>query len=375
MVITLICDVFGAENNGTTITAKRLIEGLQKRGHSVRMVSTFESDDEMFYTVPKRSFGPFDNYVAKNGVSLAKKDEDTIRKAITGADIVHILLPFVCGAVAVKICKELNVPFTTAFHAQAENVTTHFGMKNFRLANKLVYHIFKNKLFAHTNYIHCPTKFIADTIEKEGYTAKKYIISNGVSKVFKRSKVSKPKEFSDKFVILTSGRYSKEKCHDLIIKAMKYSKHAEKIQLIFAGHGPLKEKYQKLSKKLKNPLRLCFLKKEELNQTINYSDLYVHPADIEIEGISCIEALTCGKVPIVSDSDRAATKFFALDNRSIFKKGNAKDLAQKIDYFIENPNVLKDLSNKYEEMAKQFDIDACHDKIVQMFEDCINESK
>ncbi len=39
MKITIVADVLGQENNGTTITCKRLIENLKMRGHEVKVVS------------------------------------------------------------------------------------------------------------------------------------------------------------------------------------------------------------------------------------------------------------------------------------------------------------------------------------------------
>ena len=40
MKITIIADVLGEENNGTSITATRLIANLKKRGHEVYVVSS-----------------------------------------------------------------------------------------------------------------------------------------------------------------------------------------------------------------------------------------------------------------------------------------------------------------------------------------------
>ena len=73
-------------------------------------------------------------------------------------------------------------------------------------------------------------------------------------------------------------------------------------------------------------------------------DLYCHPAEIEAEAISCIEAIACGKVPIIANSPRCATKAFAVDERSLFKVNDSKDLARKIDHFIEHPEEIKELS-------------------------------
>lgn len=89
------------------------------------------------------------------------------------------------------------------------------------------------------------------------------------------------------------GRLSREKRQDLLIKAIGTSKYNKNIQLILCGKGPWKKHLQKLSKKyLANPVKFEFLPQPELLKVINYSDLYVHASDAEIEAISCMEAFT-----------------------------------------------------------------------------------
>ena len=38
MIITVVCDVLGEENNGTTVAAMNLIKFLQQKGHTVRIL-------------------------------------------------------------------------------------------------------------------------------------------------------------------------------------------------------------------------------------------------------------------------------------------------------------------------------------------------
>ena len=378
MNITIVADVLGTENNGTTITIKRLINGLVERGHKLTVVSPYkdeQSQNPKYLSVDIRNFGIVHSYIVKNGVELGKPDKETIRNAIEGADIVHIELPFKMGKAAAKICQELDIPFTAGFHCQPENFSSHLGLKNSVLANKCLYLYYRNNFYKQVKHIHCPTQFIADELNKNNYTAKKYAISNGVVPTYKKKDVEKPEEFKDKYLVLFIGRMSKEKRHDLLIKAMKHSKYSDKIQLVFAGCGPLEEKVIKMGSKLKNPPIIGFYTKEELSDIINYCDLYCHPSDIEIEAISCIEALTCGLVPVISNSPRSATRFFAQDERSLFKVGDAKDLAKKIDYWIEHGDEKEQMSDVYIEYAKRFNIDSCIDQMVEMFNEAIEEHK
>lgn len=369
MKITIIADVYGQGNNGTSITAKRFVENLKALGHDVRVVSADENSDVV---LGKRNFHCFNKYIEKqNGVALAEPDDKKMREAIADSDVVHILLPFKCGKHAIKICQELEVPYTTAFHCQPENVSSHIGMKNWTWLNDKLYKYFLKGFYKDVHFIHCPSKFIADELTAHKYKAQKYVISNGVAQHIKPMKIEKPAKYKDKFVILNVARYSNEKRQDLLIKAVAYSKYSDKIQLIFGGNGPLKKKLEKMGSVLKNPPIFAFFDKEELPKVLNYADLYVHPSDIEIEGISCLEAITCGQVPIISNSARTATKQFALTDKCLFEAGDAKDLAAKIDYFIEHPEEKAELKKKYIEYAKQFSIDVCIKQMEQMLKDAI----
>lgn len=320
MKITIVADVLGQENNGTTATILRLIDGLVRRGHQVNVVSPRADEGSVnpkYYTLDIRHFGVFDNYIKRNGVELGKPDNEILRQAIEGADVVHIELPFKVGIAALKICNELDIPCTSAFHCQAENITSHIHMKNFELLNRAIYRRFNRRFYKRVGYIHCPSEFIKSELDKNHYKARKFAISNGVIHDFTKTAVDKPDEIKDKFVITFIGRFSREKCHDVLIKAVKLSKYCDKIQLIFAGGGPLENKIRKLGSNLKNPPIMGYYPKEKLNRIINYSDLYVHPSDIEIEAIACLEAITCGVVPVIANSKKSATRHFAFDEKSV----------------------------------------------------------
>lgn len=371
MKITIVADVLGEENNGTTITAKRLIQHLKERGHAVRVISPSEEDGEGFIRVPKINFGIFNSYVAKNGVELAKPNEDMIRETIKDSDVVHILMPFFLGNVAIKMCRENGIPVTTAFHVQPENVSCHFGLQKSAFVNRRIYKFFHKHFYAYTEYIHCPTRFIAEELKKHGYKQDLRVISNGVDELYRAECGEKPERYRGKFCILSTGRLTKEKCQKLLIEAVKKSRHADEIQLFIAGQGPLLKKLVKAGEDLKNPPVIGFHPKEELVKMINYCDLYCHPSYAEIESIACVEAITCGLVPVISDSKKSAARYFALRPECLFSAGNSANLAQKIDYMIEHPEFRETLRTEYAEYAKQFALEKCIDEMEKMFTDAV----
>lgn len=368
MKILIVADVLGEKNNGTTMAAYNLIEALTKRGHQVSILCC-DGDKKGrngFFVCDTINFGIFNGYVAKNGVSLAKADELTIRKALKGVDLVHCMMPFSLGAHAAKIANSLNIPITAGFHVQAENFTSHFFAMRLTVVNPTVYRVFWRKLYRFCDAIHFPTKFIEHDFERAVGPTNGYVISNGVKKTFTRIHVNKPDALRDKFCILYTGRYSKEKYHKVLIEAMKYTKYEKDIQLIFAGDGPQRKHIKKMSKHLSNEPILGTYSQEELIRVINYSDLYVHCAYAELESIACLEAISCGLVPLINNTKRTATKNFALDDNNLFECNNAKDLAKKIDYWIEHPEEKKVRSDEYLDFTKHFEFEHCMDRMEKM---------
>ena len=101
----------------------------------------------------------------------------------------------------------------------------------------------------------------------------------------------------------------------------------------------------------------------------------MHTAIIEIEAISCMEAIASGLVPVICNSERSATRFFALDDNNLFRKNDAEDLARKIDFWYEHPELKKQYSEKYANLRAEFSQEACMQRMEKMLLDAIGEHK
>ncbi|MDD7676594.1 MAG: glycosyltransferase [Eubacteriales bacterium] len=376
MKVTVICEVLGTANNGTSVAAYNLINYLKSRGHEVTVVCPDEQHrgEPGYAILPPTNLTMFSGIFEKNNVVLSRYDEEIITNAIKDADVVHILVPLFISRKTSKLVKRLGKPLTAGFHAQAENFSVHIGLKDCRIVNHIIYKWYDKNVFCRADAIHYPTQFIRDVFEKEvKRKTPGYVISNGVNSIFKPTPTAKPEQFRDKFCILFIGRLSNEKSHMVLLRAVEKSKYSDRIQLFFAGNGP---KYQKIKsygdKHLKNPPIINFYSRTDLVKLINFCDLYCHPAEIEIEAIACLEAICCGLVPIIADSPRCATKSFALDERCLFRVNDSLDLAAKIDYFIENPAKIQKLRQLYLNESTSFEQTACMEKMEQMLMDQIH---
>ena len=377
MIVTVVCDVLGEENNGTTIAAMNLIRYLRGQGHEVRVVCPDKSreGEDGFYVMPQLNVGPLNGYVQKNGVSIARPDRNVLQEAIGDADIVHLMIPFMVSKAALSCAKRLGKPVSAGFHCQAENITNHLFLMNSPVANDLTYKAMYRLVYQYVDAIHYPTQFIRDVFEAEVGPTPGYVISNGVNSRFVKTPVERPPAWEGKFVILSTGRYSKEKSQHVLLEAVQRSAHEGEIQLVLAGEGPLRDTLERAGRALTNPPVLRFCSREEMVETINSADLYVHPAEIEIEAISCLEAISCGLVPVIADSPRSATRFFARGEQNLFRCNDPADLAEKIDWWIEHPAERAACSADYQGYTRQFEQSRCMAAMEQMLLDTVAKAR
>ncbi|MBQ9276109.1 MAG: glycosyltransferase [Clostridia bacterium] len=378
MKIAVVYDIYGRENNGSAVVAYNLIRFLQAQGHEVRILCADQNSKGKpdHWVVPNLNFGKMLNaYVNKVGVTLAKPQNRIIKAALYGVDAVHIMMPLTLGLAAVKIAHEMKLPITAGFHMQAQNFTAYFKLNWSKAANEIAYSYMWQNFYRYCTCIHYPTEFIRNEFETSiGQKTPGYVISNGIHSYVKRRPAEKPDELKDKIVVLTTGRYATEKSQDTLIKAVALSKYKDKIQLILGGEGAKEGLYRQLAKELPIQPIFKFYSRTEIIDVLNYADIYVHPAQIELEGISCLEAIAVGKLTIVSDSKLSATRYFAIDDSCIFKNRDEKDLARVLDYWIENPEKRAEYADKYLNRAVAYDQDSCMHRMEGMINDAINQA-
>ncbi len=369
MKIVLVVDQYDHSNNGTTITARRFAEQLRRRGHRVKVLAAGEPEPDKI-TVPIHTIPFFQPLVDAQGMCFAEPVDEAYYQAFKDADIVHFYMPFRFCRRGESIARQMHIPTIAAFHVQPENITSSIGLGKQEWANRFLYWWFKDVFYNRFHSIHCPSQFIAQQLQQHGYDAKLYVISNGVDNAF-RPPQRPVVRTDDTLRVLMVGRLSEEKRQDLIIKAAQLSRHKQQIQLIFAGKGPLQKKYESLGATLPRKPVFGFYKQDELIELIHSCDLYVHASDAEIEGISCIEAFTCGLVPVISDAKLSATHQFALDPRCIFRAGDAQSLAQQMDYWFEHPVEKAEMSRRYAAYGDTMRVEHCVQQAEEMYSETI----
>lgn len=373
MNIVFVLDHYNSKTDGTILTAERFEKELIRQGHSVKIVS-FGVLGENKYGLKENSLPIVSAIAKKSNVHFAKFNKKIIAKAFEGADVVHLFMPFSLERRALRLARRMGIAVSAAFHVHPDNVLRNVGIKRLSVLTRFIFWLWRKNFYDKVNYIHCPSEFTAKELIKHKYRAKLYVISNGVAPYFVPK--SKPGYARDRrFEILMVGRLSAEKRQDLLIKAVETSKYKDIINITFAGSGPYKEKYQNMARKLVNEPTFAFMDQESLLKKIYASDLYIHAADVEIEGISCIEAFSCGLVPVIGRAEKSAAKQFIIDDRCGFESDNYEMLRERIEYFIENPDELSELSLAYCQFSQKYRLEDSVKAIVSMFEEAIQYYK
>lgn len=375
MKIAIVIDIYQDKGNGTSMSARHFVEKLRERGHEVVILCTEAANpnqetDGRIIPFPVKKIPVFQKVIESQHAVLAEPDDEKIKEAFADVDVVHIYMPFFLGTHCAKIAREMNIPVLGCYHISAENITFNAGMKHIPGATAATYSFLRKHHYKREwiKDIHCPSRCIASTAFYYHYAQSLHIISNGYDPDFKPLNTVQPPENTEGKIIITSvGRLTAEKRQDVIIRAVGKSKNKKDIVLFLAGKGPKKEYYERLAKKYDVDLRFVFLSQNELINLLNCSYLFIQASDVETESISCLEAIACGTVPIISNARMCATKQFSLSKRSIFKKGSPKSLAGRVDYWINERVLHDDMKKQYADFAAKFGLERSIDSIIEVY--------
>ncbi len=351
MKIVIVIDSW-TEGNGAVVSTKRMVEALTKRGHKISIVTAGEYEGD-FYSVPGFYFPFFREPMENMGFLFGKGKKNILMKAFEGADLVQIQFPFFLARNAVKIAKRMGIPVIGACHIQPQNIIASLGVKNRPIMEKILYSFFNYSLFKQVDAIHCPSTFAADMLRDHGSKADFRIISNGIPEAYHQVDYPRPDWFGDHFVVMNVGRHANEKRQELLIEGILKSKYKDKIQLLLCGKGSNTEKLKKRGAALPLKPLIEYVSEEDKLLYLNTSEMYLHSSVVELESLSCLEAIGCGLPCLIGNSPHSPATQFALDARFIFEMDNADALAAKIDYWYERRELLYEMKQKILQMADQ----------------------
>lgn len=379
--------------NGLSASARRTITLLRERGHDVRVLSSGTAEQAQAcnfttpeFTLPAMRFPLADAIISAQGYAFAKPKRKVIKQAVAWADVVHLEEPFGLQARTAHAAKRAGKPVLATYHIHPENITATIHLDGVWPLNVLLLASWRRRIYALAQVVQCPSDSVHQRLQRWGLEDKLVTISNGVGLApskpaagtkteccapdgrqveTKQTPGEAQPEGEQIYRLLVVGRFSREKDQATILKAMRHSRYASQIQLVFAGRGPTEKSLRRAASRLvhdgvlKHAPSFNFFDAAGLDTQAEQADLYIHAAFIEVEGLSCLEVLRHGVVPVIAHSPLTATSQFALDAHSRFKARDPKALARAIDYWLSDNDRRQTEAQKYLNIGTHYDINDC----------------
>lgn len=374
MKVLIVCNNAFYRGNGLCTAVQTLHRELNAAGIETRVMACAnpeEGGQQPEYPLKHFKIPFFENLIYTSGFRFATADRKLMRKAVEWADVIHLEEGFPIEAIVANLAARAGKVCVGSYHLLTENIMANLEMQNDVVFNRLVTFFWRKLVFDKCRIIHCPTLMVRDYLDGHGFKSEKMVFSNGISTATDRTSADKPQ--TDPYLILCTGRLSTEKSQRTLFEAMRYSRHNKEIQLSFAGKGPKEKKYRRMVGRLmkdgvlKYEPIIDFYDSKTLSGICRKAYLYIHCATVEVEGLSCVEALREGAVPVIAEGKVTATAQFALDERSTFPAGDAKALAERIDWWIEHPEERERMGDAYAESVKKYDINLSIRSMIEMY--------
>lgn len=366
----MVIDRFDDVKNGGIQSTRRFVQYL-RINHNVTVLAAGESQEGLAQ-VPGFYVPFMKEAMIKNGMVFARPIEDTIRQVVKDADIVHIQFPFYLGWTTARIAKEMGKPLVCSYHVQPENILLNMGIRSRRMV-RLLHRFFMKKFYNLADVVISPSQLGKDELTCNGLTSECFVLSNGYMPEFSMETSHQSAQDREKpFVILNVGRLSREKNQELLIEAVDKSLYRENIHLVLVGDGTEKNRLQEKIKILPHATLTGQVNREELIQWYQDAHLYIHPSLVELESLTVLEAMAAGLPIMVSNSPTSAAKQFVLDDDFIFQFDDSSDLASRIDYVLDNPDLLAQTAESCHRLAQQFTIAQSVARLERIYQFCID---
>lgn len=203
--------------------------------------------------------------------------------------------------------------------------------------------------------------FIAqNTVETEFFSNKK--------RLFQKSSYA-----SGCLNIVTVGYLTERKNIFSLIKAVEkiLVSHPDMLHLTIVGDGSQKKaliSYCDQKGIIKYVNFTGNLARGDVAKELCMADIFLFPSLYDIYGLVVIEAMACG-LPVISSMCAGVTKDAIIDGKNGFRADfrNVDEIANKIEFFIENPKYVERFGEYSKEMAmKRFSLKNCADGFIDV---------
>lgn len=388
MKILLATESYHPNIDGGAIAQHRLVLELIKKGHEVAVIAPgprfrniIEKDNGSTVFRPRSLTLPLYMNNSYQFSPLPIRYINHVFKTFK-PDIVDICSPYPIGASTLILAKKFHIPVIGSIHMLPENMLSPF------MSNKYYPHMRKLSwsylvyFFNKVDQATIPTQTGATMYQERGLTVPITPISNGVSiEIFNPSNNGKylreKYDIPKKPIILYTGRMSSEKNVDVIIKAIPDVIKNLDAHFLFCGSGGgYKQRMKHLAQSLnikEHTTFVDFLEWKDYPNIYSLADLFVMPAEAELQSIVTMEAIASG-LPAVVVNKGAVPELVNQNNGLLFEPQNNTDLAHCITTILSDNSLKKQMSENSLKLIKQHTMSYVVSQYEQVYDRLLNAS-
>ena len=389
MNIGLFTDSYPPYINGVATSVYNLREALKKLGHTVYIVTVNDSiikheydEKEKVLRIPGIPIGIYDYRLSEiypvSTVKMIKKWK---------LDVIHSHTEFGVGIFARILAKKFKIPLVHTYHTLYEDYTHYITHNHFdKLSKKIVKDLTKVYCVKTAKETIVPTEKIYKLFKE------KYMITKNVSVIpsgidierffeenVEQDKVEQIKErygiTKDDFTIIFVGRLAQEKNIEFLLNAQQklIEKRINNIKLLIVGDGPDKEDYINITRKLNIFDKVIFTGKIEQDKIHYYyqcADAFVTASNSETQGLTVIEAMAAGVVPICIN-DMAFIDM--LPKKSLFN--NQKEYINRLITFSADDELRKEYKEEIRKKAEEYSSNTYAQRVLNVYSGVLNGGK
>ncbi len=350
--------------NGVTTSVVNLQKALEKKGHTVYIVTVnmdaLKYEYEYENNVLRIPSFPIHSYDYRLTSIYPIKAINIIKKM--NLDIIHTNVEATIGMFARFISKQFSIPLVHTYHTMWKDYTHYvskgkkildvpakeavkylsiiFGDKTATeliVPSRKIYNLFKDKYKVTKNIHIVPTGLDVEKYYKENYSItdlKKYRKKLGISR--------------KDFIIITVGRLANEKSVDFLIKNhKKIVERNSNAKLLIVGDGPDINKLKDLAVNLNIKNNVIFAGKVPLNEVgyyYNIANMFVSASKTETQGLTIIEAMASG-LPLVTVNDESFVDS-VIDDLDGYLFNNAEEYVKSVTKIMNDKKLCLRLSNQ-----------------------------
>jgi glycosyltransferase involved in cell wall biosynthesis len=371
--------------NGVVRSVESFREALTRQGHNVFVFAQSDGDyeDEAPFIFRYPSL-PLPSKIEVPAVIPVSPFVDQLLPSLK-LDVLHTHHPVLLGQAAASKAKELDRPLVFTFHTQYREYTHYFP-----LPQEAIQDFIKNTVqswlidfMRECQHIVIPSQSMKEILIRDyGLQGRYTVIPTGLNlepyQASDGKELRADKNWQQDKVMVSTGRLAPEKNWDTLLKAAAkvYREHPD-LRVVIIGYGPDEAELQSLAAELGISERVTFTGKLPFSEVTKYlkaADFFGFASVTETQGLVTMEAMAAG-LPVVAVDASGTRDIIDNGEQGFLVKNDADALAASIKKLIASPEKMRRFSIQALEKAKVFDVQNLSKKLVDVYEQAIQDKK